>query len=789
MIETNQVLPVAQNVDQETSCYHCGELSIKPIIDNDLSFCCNGCKTVFAILKSHNLEEYYDIKNSSESLNIPVKPSKEKFLHMSDVNFIREYATIGSDGNLIIDFYLEGIHCLACLWLIEKIPQFVEGVISSRLNLESSRVQFVLHPRCDIPVLAQELNRLGYFPHPVKQDDEVEAFKKKEERDLLIRMGVAMACMGNILLLSISIYAGAEGTLKSQFEWLSFFLLLPVILYCAVPFYKNAWSALKRKTISIDLPISIALIAGTVGGFVNLLQGNGIIFFDSMASLVFLLFLGRYLLLKARQKGVNSSNLEYFNSFGSCKRLVEGKIEEVLAKFLKAEEIIILEKGDMVPVDGEILSGTVLVNNSLLTGESVPINLIKGHLIYSGTQIMSGEVRVKVEKTGRGTRLGKILEEVDLARRMPAPMVTLADKWAQWFVMVVLLLSVSILGYFIWIGNPTEGFLRALTLIIITCPCALALATPLALTSAIGKLAGQGVIIRGEEVLEKLSKSFKIYLDKTGTLTCGKFQLVSWKPLRSFDNLSSIVYTLEKDAMHPIGVALTDHLKEENVRELTITDWKEIPGRGVFGVIDGKSYEIKRHKNTSLGLFEDGEVILEMELQDSIRKDSKMALEKLRELKVRPYLLSGDSRENVLATAKALNIPQDHCLFEQKPEDKNKIVENDNAIMVGDGANDALALSKATVGIAVKGSIDVSLKAADIYLTKPGVSLVADLLEQARNTLKVIRRNLIFSVSYNFIGAGLAITGHLNPLWAAVLMPISSLTVLFSTIWGTGRVR
>ncbi|RLA62067.1 MAG: cadmium-translocating P-type ATPase [Epsilonproteobacteria bacterium] len=781
MIETNQIPIVASKVD--TACYHCGELAMSPIISEELSFCCNGCKTVHAILKANNLEQYYDIKNAADVAKIPVNPAKENFLHMRDENFIREYAKVTSDGKMILDFYLEGIHCLACLWLIEKIPELVDGVISSRLNLESSRARFVLHPRCDISVLAGELNRLGYLPHAIKQDDEVEAFKKKEERDLLIRMGVAMACMGNIVLLSISIYAGAEGTLKTQFEWLSFFLLMPVILYCAVPFYANALSALKRKTISIDLPISIALIAGTIGGFINLLKGNGIIFFDSMASLVFLLFLGRYLLLKARQKGVNSSNLEYFNSFGSVKR---ANGEEVLAKFLKPQDVIILTKGDMVPVDGEILAGTALVNNSLLTGESVPINLFTGSLIFSGTQVMSGEVTVRVEKTGRGTRLGGILEEVDLARRMPAPMVTLADKWAQWFVIVVLLLAAAIMGYFAFAGNLTEGFLRALTLVIITCPCALALATPLALTSVIGKLAGQGVIIRSEEVIEKLSKANKIFLDKTGTLTYGKFQVVSFKPLRSFDNLSSIVYTLEKDAIHPIGVALVDYLKD--ARQLEITDWKEIPGFGVTGIIDGKSYQIKRHNNF-LGLFEDGEVILEMELQDSLRKDSKVAIEKMRELKVRPYLLSGDSRSNVLETAKELEISSAHCYFEKKPEEKNKIVTEKAAIMVGDGANDALALSKASVGIAVKGSIDVSLKAADIYLTKPGVALVTLVLTEARKTLKVIHRNLIFSISYNFIGAGLAITGHLNPLWAAILMPLSSLTVLFSTIWGTGRAR
>ena len=786
MIETNQMSLAASKVD--TSCYHCGELTLNPVFDEELYFCCNGCKTVHSILKSHDLEEYYNIKNSNVVDKVPVNPSADKFLHMKDENFIREYAKVTRDGNMILDFYLEGIHCLACLWLIEKIPQFVEGVISSRLNLESSRAQFVLHPRCDITALADKLNHLGYFPHAIKQDDEVEAFKKKEERDLLIRMGVAMACMGNILLLSISIYAGAEGTFKKQFEWLSFFLLLPVILYCAVPFYKNALSALRRKTISIDLPISIALIAGTVGGFVNLLQGNGIIFFDSMASLVFLLFLGRYLLLKARQKGVNSSNLEYFNSFGSCKKLVGEKVEEVLAKFLKVKDVILLEKGDMVPVDGEILSGSALVNNSLLTGESIPINLFKGSIIYSGTQVMAGEIQVKVEKTGRSTRLGRILEEVDLARRMPAPMVTLADKWAQWFVITVLLLAFVILGYFVMLGNPMEGFLRALTLIIITCPCALALATPLALTSVIGKLAGMGVIIRSEEVIEKLSKANKIFLDKTGTLTQGKFQVVSWKPLRSFENLASIVYTLEKDAMHPIGVALTEYLKKEKVRELEISDWKEIPGTGVSGIIDGNTFQIKRHKNL-LGLFKDSEVILEMELQDSLRKDSIVALEKMRELKVAPYLLSGDSRKNVLETAQKLDISVDHCHFEKKPEEKNKFVEEKNSIMVGDGANDALALSKASVGIAVKGSIDVSLKAADIYLTKPGVTLVALVLEESRKTLKVIRRNLAFSISYNFVGAALAITGHLNPLWAAVLMPLSSLTVLFSTMYGTGRAR
>lgn len=773
----------------EVNCFHCGLPTKNPITEDDHHFCCQGCKSVFSIIQDNDLEKYYSLKEEAGvSETAPVLETRENYEYFDEESFKQEYLK-EEDGFLSLTLYLEGVHCIACLWLIENLPQVFDDIVSVGLDFDNSLASFKLKKNAHLSNIANGLSRLGYKPHPFKNNDELKELKTKEEREFLIRLGVAMACMGNILLFSISVYAGLEGRLKSQFEWLSFFITLPVIFYCAQPFYKSALSSIRQKRINIDFPISLALIAGTFGGLYTLITGHGEVYFDSLTSLVFLLLLSRYILLKIKHNGVNSSSLEYFSSFGSVKILDnDGNESSILAKYLKLDDLILLKDSDMIPGDGIIQSGSGYVNTSLLTGESNPIKVSTGSQVFSGTQVISGDFKVKVNRLGDETQLGKILSEVGKTKGRLSPIANLSEKVSRYFVSLVLLVSFATAFFFYLSGDFAEGAMRALTLLIITCPCALALATPLALTSVIQRLSKKGVIIRSEEVIEKISKAKDIYLDKTGTLTKGVFQVVDWES-EDDEDYQDIVWSLEKNAQHPISHALKTYIQNsKKINEVYIEDWKEVPGVGVSGFVKGEHYELKKYSSqsalsTTIALYRNGTAVLKVQLKDQLRSDTKDSINKLKNLRLKPHIVSGDSETNVESIAIELEIPKDQCHGRIAPEYKAKMVKDSPiAIMVGDGANDAMALKEADIGIAVKGSLDISLKAADIYLTQSGVSPINEVIEESRRAIKVIKRNMVFSLVYNIFGATLALQGIITPLIAAILMPISSLTVLLSTV-------
>lgn len=788
------------------ACFHCGLNTKNPILGTQDTgpqtfFCCNGCRSVYAILKESSLDDYYKIKESSEdSQSSPIIQSKDSFEHFDEDNFKSEYITVDQkSGVQEVKLYLEGIHCIACLWLIENSPKILKSIQSAALDFDNSVATFKLAPDALPSKLALTLNKLGYVPHPIKNNDEVRALKIKEERDYLVKIGIAMACMGNILLLSISIYGGLEGTLKHKFEWLSFIIALPVLFYSAIPFYKSSFAALRQKRINMDLPISIALIAGGIGGLYTLLSGVGELYFDTLTSLVFLLLLSRYVLLKIKLKGVSSSSLEYFSSFGSVDLIDESGISKgkVLSKYLNTGDLIRVNTGLMIPADGEVLKGAAHLNTSLLTGESAPIKCISGSKVFSGTQVISGELIIKVEKTAGATKLGSILSAVNNNSRY-SKISTLSESISRYFVGLVLVLSICTLYYFYLQGDLAEGAMRALTLLIVTCPCALALATPLALTSAIQKLSRKGVIIKSEESLEKLAKAKDIFLDKTGTLTKGLFQVSSWEPTSNQEDWVNIVWSLELRGQHPIASAIRNYLESVAAPiELQMSEWKEVPGVGVEAAIEGRQYKISKYSSedplsTTIALYEDDVAVLKMQLQDSLRADSASAIIVIKKMGLTPYIISGDSKVNVENIAKLLEIGPSQTFSRVDPNQKlNIIKKRPLAIMVGDGANDAMALKEAEVGIAVKGSIDISLQAADIYLSSPGIRSILKTIIVSRQAFTVIKRNMAFSLIYNVLGAGLALYGIISPLWAAVLMPVSSLTVLFSTVmWSKkGEIR
>ena len=489
------------------------------------------------------------------------------------------------------------------------------------------------------------------------------------------------------------------------------------------------------------------------------------------------------MLKKVQEKGLTANDLNFFYQSSSVMKKDGDTFVEIHPKFLKVNDLIKIKSNEIIPADGLVITGESTLNNSLLTGESLPQKIQAGENIYSGTQNIDGELLIQVTATDRESRVGKILKQVEDGWIQKAHIVEVTNKISKYFIIVTFILAALLFAYFFLQGNTNAAISRSLTLLIVTCPCALALATPLALTNTLSKASKKGIIIKNDEVIEKLSTIKSVFLDKTGTVTYGNLKVINFNVLNS-DNphLFEIVATLENKSLHPVARALREYALQQGAKKiLPITDYKEILGVGVSGTINEHLYEIK-----SWQIFEDGNLLASYELTDQIRKDSKLAITFLKKLGITPKMISGDQAQVVNQVAKEANLDQANVWAEVTPEQKLKLIDDsDHAIMVGDGANDAMALSKAYVGVAVHGSMDISLRAADVYLTTPGIFPLIDLVIISRETMKVIYRNLSLSLIYNCFSVIAAYNGSITPFIASIVMPLSSLTILLSTVIGT----
>ncbi|MCC7441537.1 MAG: cadmium-translocating P-type ATPase [Bdellovibrionales bacterium] len=754
-------------------------------------FCCAGCSAVHALLKARGLESFYSLRGSTGRgrLGLPAALPSERFSYLDDPEFLRDYADPDGRG---MRLYLEGTHCAACVWLTEKLPEFVPGVERLRLDLSTGVARLRLGPAGKFSEAAEELQRLGYRPHPVRVD-ESEALRVREERAHLIRLGVSAMASGNIMLLAIALYAGVDGGLQRYFRWLSLALYLPVLLYSAQPFFRTAWAALRRRQASIDVPIVLGILIGTVASLVNLVLGSSHIYFDSLSAIVFLLLATRYLLRRVNQSAFRAARLMHFMAPSRARVSRGGQWVDCPTDAVQVGDLIQVLPGECFPVDGVVAAGATSLNRALLTGESLPVAVCRGAIVEAGTWNLSSPVEVEVRSRGASTRLGGILAAMEKGLTERAPIVAYADRVGRAFVVAVSVLSV--VGFFVGLQYGwNEAVNRALAVAIIVCPCTFALATPLAMSLAIGKAARNGVLVKGAEVIERLGRARTVFLDKTGTLTEGELEVTNYETERPED-LEALV-ALESLSVHPVALAIRRRFERSQApgARPRVAEFAEIPGWGIRGRVGGAFYEVRaiggEGGETRVGVFRDGCLVGRVALSDRMRPDAREALDGLRALGLDAWILSGDSLGPVDRVARHLGLAPERARARTSPEGKSELVKSvPESLMVGDGANDAVALASASVGIAVRGGMEVSLRAAGAYSSRPGLMPVLGLVRLSRETLRVIRRNLVFAVLYNVVGVTWALSGGLSPLAAAILMPASALTVFLSTMAGTRALR
>ncbi|MEI9941928.1 MAG: heavy metal translocating P-type ATPase [Pseudomonadota bacterium] len=793
----------------EPRCAHCGlpvsAARVEPL--DDEQFCCDGCRSVFAILHDAGLEEYYVQRDRSNPETGAPQRSQRKFEELDEPSFRERHCQDRGDGVLRSEFFVEGVHCSACVWLLERLPRVTPAVLEARYDLTRSVIQITWDPASTpLSKIARALDSLGYTPHPTHSTNLV-AEQRKGDRALLLRLGIAGAAAGNVMLMALALYSGKYAGMAAEyaalFRWGSLAIATPAVFWAGNVFFRGGLAALRTRTPHMDLPVSLGILAGYLGSAANTVRGHGEIYFDSLCTLIFLLLVGRYLQRTHQRRSAKASDL--INALApTTASVLDGETtREVPANTVAVGSIVEIRAGERVAVDGVVNDGSSALDTSLLTGESFPEEVTVGDRVHAGTTNLSARLRVRAESVGSETRLGRLMQSVEATQRERAPIVRLADRVAGYFVLAIV--GIAVLTLLVWMKlDVSHAIDHTVALLVVTCPCALGMATPLAVSAALRAAARGGILFKGGEFIEELARPGIIVFDKTGTLTEGRLALVTWYGDQS---IRPLVRAAEATSGHPIARAFQRSLTES---DLVCTERREYPG-GVHAQVSGRDVlvgsqslvratlgslptwcVIRAQAHAAAGqtpvlIAIDGKVCAIAAFADTVRADAAASLVTLAELGFQLEVLSGDDQRVVDSVVRELGVPLLNATGGASPEAKLAAIASlratgNRVFMVGDGVNDAAAMAAANVGIAVHGGAEACLAAADVFTTRPGLQTVALAALGSKRTMRVIRIGIGLSLAYNVLGVALAVSGRLDPLWAAILMPLSSITVVTAAL-------
>ena len=779
------------------ACTHCG-LPVPAGRASD--YCCDGCEVVHAVIAEHGLERYYALRDDAQ----PARTTSASYAELDDPAFQRVHVDTTSDGASHAALYLEDLRCTACVWLVEATPRCIPGVREVRVDLGRARADVWWDPGAtSLARVAHHLDRIGHVVHPYRGADR-EAHRRREDRTLLIKLGIAGAAMGNLMLLAIALYAGLFGGMAAAdtafFRCASMVVAVPALGYAATPMFRTALGALRAGRLHLDLPLSIGILAGLGWGSANVIRGVGEIYFDSLSMLVFLLLVSRWIVLRHQRRASSAAEMLLALTPSRARRIAsDGTISEVSIETIAVGDRLAVRAGETIPIDGMIAVGSSAIDAGLLTGESRPVDVRVGDRVHAGTVNVAGPLELVAIAVGEDTRVGALVAKITALATRRAPIERLVDRIAGKFVSVVTIAAAIVFAAWALV-SPALGAEHAMALLIVTCPCALALATPLAVTVALGRAARGGILVKGADALERLATPGTLFVDKTGTLTEGRLAIATW--LGDLD-ARPLAAAVEAGSAHPIARAFGD------ASDLKATEVREELGHGISGVVGGRRVlvgapawirprctrhqdvdrwiaEIANRGETPIAIAVGERIVAVAGLADPLRGDAKSALERLARLGWQIALLSGDDPRVVARIGEELGLDPARCAGGISPERKLARVEAARAsgpvVMVGDGVNDAAAIAAATCGIAVSGAAEVAIEAADVYLRSPSIEAIAATAEGAIATLATIKRSLRISLAYNLTAGTLAALGVIHPLLAALLMPASSLTVLASSL-------
>ncbi|MBF0107850.1 MAG: heavy metal translocating P-type ATPase [Magnetococcales bacterium] len=809
--------PLSDHGDE--ACYHCGLTAGegKAIHQDGRMFCCQGCLGAFRLIHGLGLGAYYD-RRTGGGTGLLVGEGVDSAVY-DDSEFQKEMVRDLPGGDREVHLLLEGIHCAACVWLNEQVLRRIPGVLEAHVNFADFRATVRWHPETTtLGHLIDAIQRVGYKAHPY-DPRRVEESHRRRDRSLLIRLGVAGFGAANVMFIAVALYAGTFQGMETRYEtffhWVSLLIACPVVFYSGSVFFHGAWQGIRAGRLTMDFSIALGATVTFLASVVATWGGPGAVYFDSVTLFIFVLLLGRTLESTARRKAAGAAERLTRFQPETVQVLREGVEQRLPLRQVRVDDEVVIRPGERIAVDGWILRGRTTVDESMLTGEAEAVVKVPGSAVIGGTMNVDGGIHVRVRRVGGETTLARILQTVTAAQSSRTLVHPLADRVAAWLVGGVVFLSFVTFVYW-WPRDPDQALPNAVALLIITCPCALGLATPAAMLVACGNAARGGMLIRDPGTLERLARIQQVVLDKTGVVTEGKPRLTRSLPAteNGIDHRTLLrrVAAVERYSEHPLGQAVMRAFAEQELERLPEAENPRIePGLGLLARVEGEMTRVGRPEFAFAGDREDR---IEIPVDDSgqpvtwvactvegtpwgwlgfldpIRADAVATVRFLKEQGLIVSLLSGDRQASVSWTADRVGIAM--AVGGVLPEEKQQVIralrqEGIRVAMVGDGVNDAPALALADVSLAVDRAADLSRATSDVILLDPGLSSVAHLFAMARQTLRIIRQNLFFSLAYNVVTIPLAVAGWVSPIVAAIAMPVSSLVVVANALRLRGK--
>lgn len=818
LVSNSSVL--APSLNKHLACYHCSQpCAADTPFKAELAgqwrfFCCAGCQAIAQTIHGQGLEVFYQRRQAMEPPKEGVDDKiPDELLAYDDPALFDRYAPIDQKQSAHIrltTLRLENIRCAACVWLNEQHWRQIPGVMEVQVNYatQRARIQFD-DQKCHLSQLLFAARQIGYMAWPF-DPSAIADLAKAEQRSLLFRVGVALLGMMQVMMYAWPTYTDSQELTQEHAQlmgWASWFLTLPVIFYSAKPIFFAAWHSLamfsKTRLLGMDVPVALALALAFIAGTINLIRGDGQTYFDSITMFVAFLLLARYVELRARHSASGGAEALARQIPATCELLESDthQVKVVPVVRLLTGNTIRISPGHVIPVDGEMISEEGSVSEALLTGESRPVVKLKGHTLYAGSHNLGSPVLMRVTATGQATRMAGIAGLLEEALATKPALAGLAEKWAAYFVVVLMLLAIGT-GLYGYLAQTGDAWVRAVAVLVVSCPCALSLAAPAALAAAQGALAKIGLLVVKGHALEGLSNVTDLVLDKTGTLTSGQLSVIEVVLVESTYTKAQVVQMaarLEVGQSHPLAQAILafsqtlgfenpaeDHAAYEvghGVRSgswcLGSPSWLKSLGKKSDLVLESEDKGLDESK-TILGLSHEEKIVAYFVLQDEARQGAAELIQYAKSHQINIHLISGDESQAVAYWATHFGI--ENYLGRQLPEDKLAYIhslQKDGAkvLAIGDGINDGPQLAQADVSMAVGQGVPLAQAGADVILVDPSLQAVARGLYHAKKTREIIRQNLIWAFVYNVTAIPLAMTGWINPWIAGIGMSLSSLAV------------
>lgn len=798
---------------ESNACFHCGE-PVPAGADYHIRYqgaakpaCCLGCQAVAQTIIDSGNADYYrlrtDLPPTPEAALEELKNLKLYDLPEVQTSFVSSAVDENNENVREANLILEGIVCAACVWLNERHLHQLPGVLGADINYSTRRARVRWdNSRIQLSDILKSVQEIGYLAYPFDTNRQEELFKK-ERNTAIRRLAIAGLGMMQVMMYAVPVYMAEAGTMAPDIEALmrvsSLLLTTPVVFYSAWPFFQGAWRDLKRYRAGMDVPVALGVGAAYAASVYGTFTGSEDVYFDSVVMFVFFLLTGRFLEMNARKKSAEAAESLIKLIPAAAVRLprfpASREEEMVAAVKLAPGDHVIVGPGESFPADGSVAEGISNVDESLLTGESHPVSKLAESPIIGGSINLESPLVVKVEKVGADTVLSGIVRLLDRALAEKPHLALVADRVSAWFVVGLLLVAAGVAAAW-YVVDPSRAFWITVSVLVVSCPCALGLATPAALTAALGRLTRMGLLSTRGHALETLARATDFVFDKTGTLTTGEFSLREIHVQRGERSRAlAIARALEQGATHPVAAALraTPH-----DAELEAEDLRYFPGKGVSGRVGGQSYklgtpdfleapmpDLHAPGLTLVGLADETGVLAWFTLGDALRPQAHQLIQDLKALGVRLHLYSGDRSANVQSLARELGI--DDARGDLLPQDKLDAVrtlQQAGAVvaMTGDGVNDAPVLAQAQVSVAVDQGAEAAQAAADMVLLSSEIGRLADGVRLARKAQAVIRQNLGWAVIYNLVALPAAALGYVTPWMAGIGMSLSSLLVVLNAM-------